>query len=197
MKKLSVAFVLFLLVSSGLSAQNGATTQFYKDPGSLLLNGGFYAISPPRTVTSPKIIAPEFTVISNLTAGISFTHYKFKSFSTGEADNTFWQEDTTLFNHYNIGLHASYHFIDKLNNLVKIYINPRKWDIYLTGEVGYNLIAVTSENPDAIVDKDNQKLRGGMYLGTRFYYNDSLGFFVKLGISHYGYSTFGLCYTVL
>lgn len=208
MKNLFLLMTLFFVFIAGTFAQNGATQPVYNSGFHLLINGGMYALSSPRSTTVPKTIGVEVAFMKDISAGLLVTHYTFKNQEPYEKpdDNyaTNWVDDSTLYTHLFYGLKGSYHLNSILANSMNIYINPRRWDLAISGMVGRNSVQINSSNGDASVDDilnadidTESKLRGGGSISLRYFYSNSLSFFVDLGISHYGMTSFGLAYSPL
>jgi len=165
---------------------------YYQEKGNIILNGGLYFTGTDRAVSATKYFAPEISIFKNFSAGPVFIHYRYKTYTDLEYASI-WIEEKTNYDHLLLAGKVTYHLNGLLNKLFKLHIHPRKYELYASALLGYNLLFV---NPTPLSYVKDEELRAGIYLGARYFYKGKLGLSLEGGYSKYGYMGVGLSYKI-
>lgn len=170
--------------------QEEAAVPYYQVSNFITLNFGFFYFKQTRTTSLPIYFNPELTVIRNLSAGVQIMHYQYKEYvkyndpSNANYGYSEYLEYKKNFNHLLAALKVSYHLNDIVKDNLKIIVNPKKMDLYVSGLVGYNFVT-----PGAPPKASEMKL--GFAVGGRYIYSKRLAFFMEYGLNSYGYGSMG------
>ncbi len=194
--KFIIALFLLLLPFFSFSQvwkKGGDFTQapFYKRPGSIHLHLSNYMFSGRKTATPPLNFIPQVTIVKNVSAGPMFTYFQFRESEFEAVNSTRWVNPEIRYHEMMIGLKAEYHINWLIEKIIRRPI-PRFVDVYAAGWTGYSFVKPNSEKADEELVAANEKIRGGVGLGTRSLVLKWMGFSLEGGYSSYGYCSFGL-----
>ena len=214
-KKIFVLSLMLMVAVSGAYAQQKSTTgkttttsskkkkarPYYQEQNFITLSGGIHfaqrpnsTFNHPRPISIPLYFNPELTLRDNLRVGLQVVHYKYMSyvqFNDGRRDiNTLWLADSVKYNHIMAGATVAYHLNNIITSVTKWEV-PAQFDFYGKGAIGYNFVTATDGAPK---DDQAQTLRLGLVAGARYLYSNKIGFSLEMGLSSYGYGSFGVTY---
>jgi hypothetical protein len=93
-----------------------------------------------------------------------------------------------------VGGRVSWHLLPVLIDWVDLDLDPSRWDLYLSGIVGYEYRVADELFGSIGPDGKKGKVIYGPVAGIRYFFNPRLGFFAEGGKGAFGYGTAGISF---